>query len=204
MDYGSAIMISITAGAALLDHPRQLARRTAVRMLAGWPLVLSARTGLAASPAEGHQAQVLVGAEFVDAQGGRHRMAELTRPLLLINLWAAWCPGCLTELPTIRRFNAEISPDMVDVVLLSHAMNWRGDMAFAREKKLPFRHWRLSERSAALTAAAFRVEADRFGLPQSLVFAGRDRALVQSYEGSMDWSAPQQLRLARAWLAAAR
>jgi hypothetical protein len=47
------------------------------------------------------------------------------------------------------------------------------------------------------------MESDRFALPQTLVFAGRDRALVRSQEGSQDWSAPDQLRLAQGWLAAA-
>ena len=77
-------------------------------------------------------------------------------------------------------------------------------MAYARETKLPFRHWRLSaEAPEAVVAAGFRIENDRFALPQSLVFAGRNRLLVHSFEGSQDWAAAEQVRLARAWLAAA-
>ena len=95
-------------------------------------------------------------------------------------------------------------PGAIDVVLLSHPMNWRGDQAYARAAGLPFRHWRLAAGVPdSVVAAAFRIEADRFALPQSLVFAGRDRALVRSEEGSQDWAAPDQVRLARAWLAAA-
>ena len=56
----------------------------------------------------------------------------------------------------------------------------------------------------SLVAAAFRIDADRFALPQTLVFAGRDRSLVWSGDGSLDWTDPDQLRLARVWLAAAR
>jgi hypothetical protein len=182
----------------------RLVRRTALALLATWPLGATARRASAASPAEVRQAEVLTQAEFTDPQGTPHRLGELTRPLLLVNLWAAWCAGCLEELPTIRALTAVLGPDAIDVVLLSHEMNWQGDQAYARKAGLPFRHWRLSAQAPGkVTAAAFRIEADRFALPQSLVFAGRDRVLVRSEEGSQDWAAPGQVRLARAWLAAA-
>ena len=149
------------------------------------------------------QAAALAHAAFTDSQGASHRLSELTRPLVLVNLWAAWCTGCLEELPTIRALAALLGPDAIDVVLLSHAMNWQGDQAYARRTAMPFRHWRLSAREPeSVAAAAFRIEADRFALPQTLVFAGRDRALVRSLEGSQDWAAPDQVRLARTWLAA--
>jgi thiol-disulfide isomerase/thioredoxin len=176
-------------------------RRAAITALAGWPL--AARAMAADSAVEVRQAAALLGAEFVDAAGGLHRLSELARPLLLVDLWAAWCPGCVEELPTLCRLTTQLGPERIDVVLISHAMNWRDDMAFARKNQLPFRTWRLSPRSAALTDAAFRMESDRFGLPQSLVFAGQARTLVHSSLGSLDWCAPPQLRRVRAWLAAA-
>jgi len=93
----------------------------------------------------------------------------------------------------------------MDVVLLSHAMNWPGDVAYLRQNSLPFRHWRLSPQAPdGIVAAAFRLEVDRFGLPQSIVFAGRDRTLVQSHLGSVDWSAPDQAARIRSWLAVCR
>ena len=187
-----------------MDDPRRIRRRTALAMLAGWPLAAPARAADTGTAPERRQAEALARAQFTDATGAQHQLSELTRPLLLINLWAAWCPGCLTELPTISHLLSQLGPDSIDVVLLSHYMNWHGDVAFARQNRLPFRHWRLSPQSADATAASFRMEADRFGLPQSLVFTGRQRTLVHSALGSLDWSGPQQLRLARAWLAAAR
>ena len=168
-------------------------RRTALGLLATLPVGLSARRTAAAS-----QAEVLAEAEFTDARNGVHRFSELTRPLLLVNLWAAWCAGCLTELPTIQALESRLGPGVMDVVLLSHAMNWRGDLAYARDARLPFRHWRLSARMAE--AAAFGVERDRFGLPRTLVFAGQKRMLVASHLGSRDWADPEQVRLARGWL----
>ncbi len=131
-------------------------------------------------------------------------MGELTRPLVLVNRWAAWCAGCREELPTIRTLASLLGPEAIDVVLLSHEMNRRGDQDYARKAEMPFRHWRLAAQvPESVTAAAFRIEADRFALPQTLVFAGRNRTLVRFQGGSQDWAAPDQVRLARAWLAAA-
>jgi thiol-disulfide isomerase/thioredoxin len=185
-------------------HRQPFMRRSALRLLAGWPLALAARRTAAASSMEVRQAEALMAAEFADAHGATHRLSELTRPLVLVNLWAGWCAGCLNELPTIRALASRLSPDAIDVVLLSHDMNWQGDLAYARKAELPFRHWRLATQvPAAVVAASFRVENDRFGLPQSLVFAGRNRTLVHSFEGSQDWAAVERIRLAQAWLAAA-
>ncbi|HLY89628.1 MAG TPA: TlpA disulfide reductase family protein [Acetobacteraceae bacterium] len=184
-----------------MHNGRQFMCRAAIAALAGWPL---ASRAMAANPAdEGRQAAALLRAEFVDATGGLHRLSELTRPLLLVDLWAAWCSGCIEELPTIDRLARQLGPESIDVVLIRHEMNWQDDTVFARKNRLPFRFWRLSPHSAVLTEAAFGMESDRFGLPQSLVFAGRARTLVQSELGSQDWCAPPQLRRVRAWLAAA-
>jgi hypothetical protein len=101
----------------------------------------------------------------------------------------------------MRALASRIGPDAIDIVLVSHPMNWNADVAYAREAGLPFRHWRFSSRvPETVLATAFRIEGNRFGLPQSLVFAGRRRELVASYLGSRDWTAPEQLRLVQGWL----
>ncbi len=171
-------------------------RRTALGTLAILPVGAFSRRAAATS-----QTEVLTTAEFTDKQNATHRLSELTRPLLLVNLWAAWCAGCMEELPTIQTLVSRLAPDAIDVVLLSHGMNWHGDVTYAREARLPFRHWRLSARaSERVEATAFGMAGDRFGLPQSFVFAGRERVLVASHLGSRDWADPGQLRQVRSWL----
>ena len=178
-----------------MHRPPHFNRRTVLGIVA------TCQVGMFSRPASASQAEVLAAAEFMDERGTLHHLNELDRPLLLVNLWAAWCPGCVTEMPTMQALTSLLGPDAIDVVLLSHAMNWNGDLTYAHRAGLPFRHWRLSSRvPEAVVATVFRVEGDRFGLPQSLVFAGKRRELVASYPGSRDWTAPEQLRLARGWL----
>ena len=178
-----------------MTHGKHHARRAILGGLAAWPL------GLTARPAAASQAEALAAAEFADEQNTPHGLSELTRPLLMVNLWAAWCAGCLEELPTIKGLAAGLGSDSIDVLLLSHAMNWRGDLTFVRQARLPFRHWRLASRlPETVVNTVFRIEDGRFGLPQTMVFAGPGRALVDYHEGSRDWTSPDQLRLARGWL----
>lgn len=178
-----------------MHRTQQLTRRTALGLAAAWPTEMIAR------PASASQAEVLVAATFTDERSTVHHLNELRRPLLLVNLWAAWCPGCLAEMPTLQALPSRLGPNAMDVVLLSHGMNWDADLAYAHNTGLPFLHWRLSVQAPeTVVATAFGVQGNRFGLPQSLVFAGRQRALVASYLGSQDWTAPEQLRLARSWL----
>jgi hypothetical protein len=118
---------------------------------------------------------------------------------------ASWCEGCLLELPGLRQMVDRVGPDSIDVILLSHAMNWQGDLAYARRAGLAFRLWRLAPLTPDQSvAAAFQIENDRFGLPQSLVYAGPARDLVSYDEGSQDWAAPEQIGRVRAWLTAKR
>lgn len=178
-----------------MHQTRHFTRRIALGLAATWQVSMVSRAASAS------QADVLAAAEFIDGHNIVHHLTELTRPLLLVNLWAAWCPGCVTEMPTMRALATRLGPETIDIVLLSHPMNWNADLAYARAAGLPFPHWRLSGRvPEAVVASAFHMQGDRFGLPQSLVFAGRRRELVASYLGSRDWTAPEQLRLARGWL----
>jgi thiol-disulfide isomerase/thioredoxin len=178
-----------------MHRPQHFTRRTVLGTVA------TLQVGMFSRPASASQAAVLTAAEFTDERSTVHHLNELTRPLLLVNLWAAWCPGCLTEMPTMQALASRLGPDAIDVVLLSHAMNWNADLTYVRRAGLPFRHWRLSSGvPEAVVATVFRVQGDRFGLPQSLVFAGKQRELVASYLGSRDWTTPEQLRLARGWL----
>jgi hypothetical protein len=188
-----------------MHRRRHLSRRIALAAVASLPLGVAARPRAVAALLPQRQAEALIRGTFINPSGVTRRLGDLTRPLLLVNLWSAWCPGCLEELPSIRMMAASLGPDAIDVVLLSHAMNWHADHDYLRKAALPFRHWRFApEVTDSLVAAAFRIEADRFALPQTVVFAGRDRSLVWSSEGSQDWTDPDQLRLVRAWLAVAR
>ncbi len=183
---------------------RGVGRRSLIAAAATVTVHGLARRAAAAPAAIERQSRALAATDFVAADGATHRLHELQRPLILVNQWAYWCEGCLIELPGLRQMVERVGPDSIDIVLLSHAMNWQGDLAYARRAGLAFRLWRLApQTSNQSVAAAFRIENDRFGLPQALVYAGRARDLVSCTEGSQEWAAPEQIGRLRAWLTVA-
>ncbi len=184
-----------------MRQPPRLVRRTALGLLATWPLGVASRRASAAAPAGVRQGEALAHAEFVDPPGTcRIGLAGSARPPGAgQSMGCTGCPGCLEELPTIRALAALLSDEAIDVILLSHAMNWRGDQSLSARNQpaVPPLAAVGPEVPESVEAAAFRMEADRFALPQSLVFAIEDRAVVRAQEGSLDWMAPDQVRQAQ-------
>ena len=180
---------------------RHLARRA---VLSAITLGVAARSAAAEEARDRRQAEALKSSAFQDAAGVTRRLRDLTRPLLMINLWAYWCSGCLTEIPSMLGMARAIGAENIEVVLLSHAMNWTGDVRYARTAGFPFPLWRLVPLTPDSTIAdTFRMQDNRFGLPQTLVFAGSGLRLVHASEGAEDWSSAARISRARAWLAGA-
>ncbi len=59
-------------------------------------------------------------AAFVNlASGERVRLSELRGRVVLLNLWATWCPPCLREMPDLNRLDQDYGPLGLTVVALS-------------------------------------------------------------------------------------
>lgn len=44
---------------------------------------------------------------FLDAEGHRHSLAEYTGKVLVVDVWATWCPPCQASLPELAKLQAE-------------------------------------------------------------------------------------------------
>ncbi len=53
------------------------------------------------------------------ATGERGRLSELRGRVVVLNLWATWCPPCLRELPDLNRLDQDYGPLGLTVVALS-------------------------------------------------------------------------------------
>jgi thiol-disulfide isomerase/thioredoxin len=123
--------------------------------------------------------------------GGTMSIVDLARPLVLVNLWAHWCPGCLMEFESMQRMSARLG-DMADIVLVSHPSNWEADKVFARRHPLGFPLYTLPHDSSQseLDAAYGSSSPGSYSVPQSLVFGGFQRTLSWLADGPEKWDSP--------------
>lgn len=112
--------------------PRLMSRRAALAPLAGLAaLPLAGRRGRAESqddpPAFSTQRRQFVISEpamqlpavmLTDREGRPARLAATPGKVLLINIWATWCPACRIDLPLLQRFH-EAAGDRVKVAAVS-------------------------------------------------------------------------------------
>lgn len=129
---------------------------------------------------------------FTDEAGREHRVADFAGEVLVINLWATWCPPCVAEMPTLDRLQAMLGGERVRVLALSQD---RGGAAVVRRfydqtnvRNLPI--W-LDPRGAAARTLGAR------GLPTTLIVT-RDGREAMRLAGEAEWDAPEMVKLIRA------
>lgn len=56
---------------------------------------------------------------FRDAAGKSVRLSDFRGRVILLNLWATWCPPCVEEMPALDRLNASMRSGRFEVVTLA-------------------------------------------------------------------------------------
>lgn len=70
--------------------------------------------------------------------GTRVSLAELQGKVVLINIWATWCPPCRAEMPTIQAAYERYGPEGFAVVAVNQAEEAGAVAAYMREHGLSF------------------------------------------------------------------
>jgi cytochrome c biogenesis protein CcmG, thiol:disulfide interchange protein DsbE len=124
-----------------------------------------------------------------DLDGAPVRLADLRGQVVLLNIWATWCPPCREEMPSMQRLHEEFSERGLQVVAVSiDAPIGRVDPAgrpggnveaFAREMGLTFPLWL---DPAGDISRVYRAT----GVPESFVI-DRHGAIVKKVIGATEW-----------------
>ncbi|WP_417761888.1 TlpA disulfide reductase family protein [Shewanella sp.] len=56
---------------------------------------------------------------FNDAQGNSHDLSQYKGKVVIVNMWATWCPPCVRELPALDRLSQKLADDNVVLVPIS-------------------------------------------------------------------------------------
>ena len=134
----------------------------------------------AASAAGGGPAQ-LSGApaasfDVLRTDGRRDSLAAYRGRVVLLNIWATWCPPCREEMPALQRFAREYAGR---VIVLGIDQGEAGTVAaqFAKERGVTFPILVDLEQQYGRTYAAV-------GLPTTVI-VGRDGRIVKGIDGPM-------------------
>lgn len=98
-----------------------------------------------------------------DLYGRTGALADDRGKVILVNLWATWCPPCKAEMPTLQQFHTEHLHEGFTVIAINDGESATAVRRFADERGLTFPIW-LDPKYVA-TEVAFRA----VNLPTSYV-----------------------------------
>ncbi|MBV8116343.1 MAG: TlpA family protein disulfide reductase [Candidatus Eremiobacteraeota bacterium] len=126
-----------------------------------------------------------------DDSGAAASLERYRGKVVVMNLWATWCPPCRAEMPELQRFADTYGARGVVVVGVNQGESAQRARAFATALKIRFPIW-LDDRQEYGRAFA------ALGLPTTVV-VGRDGVVAGGYDGALTLS---QMRAAVAGLVA--
>jgi len=134
-----------------------------------------------------------------DLEGTPKTLDDFREKVLLVNIWATWCPPCREEMPSMQRLYQEIGDDGFEILAISVDAPFGEADAFGREGgDLRSYADSLGLSFTVLHDPSGRVQ-QRFqttGVPESFVI-DRDGVIYKKVAGAMAWDAPPNVQLIR-------
>ena len=143
------------------------------------------------------QARVDTGARFPslqlkDFKGAPVSTAQFAGKVLVLNVWATWCPPCRKELPSLQRLSEQLDPQHFAVVGLSVDADDHVVREFLIERKVTFIN---------LQDADMRVARDVLGvrLYPSTYIVSADGVVQRVVGGEQEWDSAEWQNLIRSF-----
>jgi peroxiredoxin len=116
---------------------------------------------------------------LTDLDGRPVSLADYRGKVVLVNLWATWCPPCKEEMPALETFYRKHAGDGFAIVAVNDGDPTSDVVQFVKDYKLTFPVW--LDPTYIATEKAFKT----MNLPSSFVI-GRDGKIVLSWVGGIN------------------
>src|SRR5215212_6030703 len=123
---------------------------------------------------------------LTDIQGVTHSLADYRGQVVLINLWATWCPPCKEEMPTLQSFYNKHKEQGFAVVAINDGDPTKDVLQFVKDYQLTFPVW--LDPTYIATEQAFKslnlptsFVIDRNGVAQLQWVGGISRKMLDQY-----------------------
>jgi thiol-disulfide isomerase/thioredoxin len=112
---------------------------------------------------------------LTDDRGSPASLAQYRGRIVVLNLWASWCPPCRAEMPELQQFYAQNAARGVVVIGVNQGESSQRAAAFARSLDITFPIWIDEEQRYGRVYAAL-------GLPTTIVI-DRDGIVARGFDG---------------------
>ncbi|MGH7677706.1 MAG: peroxiredoxin family protein [Gemmatimonadaceae bacterium] len=130
-------------------------------------------------------------ARTVDGSNRVKTLADYRGKVVVLNVWATWCPPCIEEMPSFERLHRQVPDTNLAIVAVSidDVVGADSVSQFARGLGVTFDVLLDSVRAID---RAYQVR----GYPETFIIA-RDGTIRRKWIGPADWSSPANVRLVR-------
>jgi cytochrome c biogenesis protein CcmG/thiol:disulfide interchange protein DsbE len=115
-----------------------------------------------------------------DDRGAAVSLATYRGRVVVMNLWASWCPPCRAEMPDLQRLADAYGKRGISVIGVNQGESPERARAFARSLAIAFPVWIDAEQRYGRTFAAM-------GLPTTVII-GRDGKVVRGFDGALSFA----------------
>jgi peroxiredoxin len=121
---------------------------------------------------------------FPDLDGRKISLSDLRGKVVLVNIWATWCPPCRDEMPSMQKLYDRFKGEHFEILAVSIDADGREAVApFMRKMNLTFPA--LLDPKEKIRGL-YRIT----GVPESFII-DRNGILVQRVIGPLDWATPK-------------
>ena len=117
-------------------------------------------------------------------------LSDYRGKVVLVNIWATWCPPCIDEMPSMEKLYKELRGENFEILAIS--IDVQGLKAVA-----PFMQaYKLSFPALIDTEGTIKSLYSTTGVPESFII-DKEGILIKKIIGPLDWAAPEILHFLR-------
>ena len=127
---------------------------------------------------------------FADLNGRTVWLSAQRGKIVLVNIWATWCPPCVEEMPSMQKLYRSFERSDLEILAVSvDALGAEAVAPFMRQNKLSF--------PALIDAkGTMKTLYGTTGIPESFILDRQGR-VVKKIIGPVDWAGPEALAFFR-------
>jgi peroxiredoxin len=117
-------------------------------------------------------------------------LADYKGKVVLLNIWATWCPPCVEEMPSMEKLYQELKDESFEILAVSIDVSGaKAVLPFMKKHKLSFP-------ALTDTKGAIKSLYQVTGVPESIII-DKDGIIVEKVIGPRDWASPGAIRFFR-------